>query len=110
MPSIGEMQQRVTVQTKTRGAADGAGGYGAETWATFLTGWAKVDPKSGREIVAADQVVHRISHIVTLRARPGVTTAMRVLFDGRYMAILAAREILEGGRWLELICEETAPS
>lgn len=110
MPSIGDMQHRISIEQKTRGASDGAGGYAAETWATFCTVWAKLDPKSAREMVDADQVVHRVSHVITIRSRTGITTAMRVKFQGRIMAILGARDFLENGRWIELICEEVAPS
>ena len=110
MPTIGEMQHRIAIEQKTRGASDSAGGYVSETWATFCTCWAKIDPKSGREFIDAAQVVRRITHIVTVRARSGVTAAMRVNFGGRTMAIVGLREILEGGRWLELTCEEGAPS
>lgn len=110
MPAIGEMQHRITIEKKTRGASDNAGGAVSETWSMFCVCWAKLDPKSGREIVAADQMVHRVSHVVIIRARTGVTTAMRVNFGGRIMAILAMREYFEAGRFIELTCEETAPS
>lgn len=104
------MRHRVAVQAKTRGASDGAGGSVSETWATSFSCWAKIDPKAGREIVAADQVVHRLTHVITIRYRTGVTTAMRVVYESRTLAILAMREILENGRFIELNCEESAPS
>jgi len=110
MPSIGEMRHRVTIEQKTRGASDGAGGYASETWATLHECWAKIDPQTGREIVAADQHVHRLTHRVTVRHRAGVTAAMRVRYQGRTLAILGLRELLENGRWLEIMCEEGAPS
>lgn len=108
--TIGQLQHRIAIEQKTRGASDGAGGNVSETWTTFATVWAKLDPTTAREIVAADQVVHRLTHIVTIRARSDVTAAMRVNFKGRLLAILGTRELLEGGRWLELQCEEGAPS
>lgn len=110
MPSIGEMRHRVTIEQKTRGASDGAGGNVSEAWSTFWECWAKLDPKVGREIIAADQVVHRLSHVVTIRHRDGITAAMRVTYQGRRLAILSVRELMENGRFLELSCEETAPS
>lgn len=110
MPPIGEMRHRITVEQKTRGASDGAGGAVSETWSTVFECWAKLDPKAGREIIAADQVVHRLSHVVTIRHRDGVTAAMRVRYQTRTLAILAIRELMENERWLELSCEETAPS
>lgn len=108
--TVGDLRHRVTLERKSRGASDDAGGYVSETWAPVATVWAKLDPKSGRESVDADQVVHRVSHVVTMRARDGVTAAMRLRFGSRILAILEMREIHERGRWLELVCEETAPS
>lgn len=108
--TIGQMQHRVAIRSKTRGASDGAGGNLSETWSTFATVWAKLDPTTAREIVAADQVVHRLTHIVTIRARDGVTASMRVVYKTRVLAILGTRELMEGGQWLELLCEEGAPS
>lgn len=108
MSEIGGRRSRVTIERKTR---SGSGANVTETWSAVGTVWAKVDPKGGREIVAADQVVHRLTHLVTLRRRTDVTTAMRVNYKGRIMAILGMREIAEGGwRWTELQCEEGAPS
>lgn len=110
MPTIGEMRHRVTIEQKTRGASDGAGGVISETWTTFAEVWAKLEPQVGREIVAADQNVHRLTHRVTIRHREGVTAAMRIKYQGRTLGILGLRELLENGRWLEIQCEEGAPS
>jgi SPP1 family predicted phage head-tail adaptor len=104
------MRHRITIEKKTRGTSDNAGGYVSETWSTVATVWAKLDPKSSREIIDADQVVHRVSHVIMMRARDDVTAAMRVDFQGRKMAILSVRTILENGRWIEMLCEESAPS
>ena len=108
--NIGEFRHRIAIEQKTRGSSDGAGGAVSETWTTFAEGWAKLEPQTGREIVAADQNVHRLTHRVTVRFRAGVTTAMRVKYQGRILAILGVRELLENGRWLEIMCEEGAPS
>lgn len=109
--TIGELRHRITIERKTRGASDGAGGYLSETWNALDTVFAKIDPKGGREIVAADQVVHRLTHVITMRRRTDVTTAMRVVYKGRELAILGVRDIDDGGwRWTELQCEEGAPS
>ncbi len=109
--AIGELKHRITIEHKTRGPSDGAGGYLSETWGPWaLPVWAKIDPKLGREVVTADQVVHRVTHVITIRARAGITAAMRVSYAGRYLAILGVREIMEAGHWTELHCEEGAPS
>ena len=110
MIPIGQMRHRIAIEQKTRGASDGAGGAVSETWSTFHECWAKLDPQTGREIVAADENVHRLTHRVTIRHRAGVTAAMRIRYQGRILAILGLRELLENGRLLEIMCEEGAPS
>lgn len=108
---IGELRQRITIQRKVRVGDDGAGGNLSETWEALTTVSAKLDPKTGREILAGDQIVHRLTHVVTIRRRTDVTTAMRVLYKGRELAILGVRDTQDGGwQWTELQCEEGAPS
>lgn len=108
---VGEMRCRIAVEQKARGAADGAGGNVSETWGTFKTLWAKIDPKTGREIISADQTVHRLTAVITIRRRTDITTAMRVNYKGRIMAIIGVRDVDGGGwHWTELQCEEGAPS
>lgn len=111
MTEIGELRHRVAIQRKTRSADDGMSDY-TETWATVATVWAKVEPKLGREIVTADQVVHRLSCVITFRRQASftATAADRVIYQTRNYAILGVREVEEGRRWIELQCEEGAPS
>ena len=104
------MRHHIKIEQKTRGGSDGAGGVVSETWTTFAECYAKLEPQTGREIVAADQNVHRLTHRVTVRHRPGVTAAMRVKYQGRTLAILGLRELMENGRFIEIMCEEGAPS
>lgn len=108
--TIGELRHRVTIQYKVPGDPDGAGGKLSETWGTLATVWAKVDPRAPREILLADQIVHRITCLITIRRRSDVTSAMRVSYQGRIFAILGVREINEARHWTELQCEEGAPS
>jgi len=109
--SIGARRNRVTIQTKTRGASDGAGGNVSETWSTYRTLWAHVDMKSAREIVAADQTVHRLSAVVTILYRTDLTTAMRLVYKNSVYAIQGIRHLSDGG-WSRTVleCEEGAPS
>ncbi len=108
---IGDRRNRVTIERKVRGASDGAGGNVAETWGTYVRLWAHVDMRNAREIVAADQTVHRLSAVVTILYRTDLTTAMRLVYKGGTYAILGIRHLADGG-WsrTELQCEEGAPS
>lgn len=109
--TIGDRRNRITIQQKTRGASDGAGGNVSETWGTYVRLWAHVDMRSAREIVAADQTVHRLSAVVTILYRTDLTTAMQLVYKNSVYAILGIRHLSEGG-WTrtELQCEEGAPS
>lgn len=107
----GKLKHRIAIEKKTRGAGDAAGGNVSETWSTFKKLWSNIDPKTGRELIASDQTVHRLTAIVTIRRRTDITAAMRVNYKGRILAILGVRDIDDGGwHWTELQCEEGAPS
>ena len=89
-------------------AGDGAGGT-TRTWATVATLWARVEPLSAIERVAAERLEAAADHRVTIRWRAGVTHAMRFSFGTRVFEIrgLIGRE--ERHRFLDCLCEEIAP-
>lgn len=76
---IGELSERVTLQTKTR-TRDDMGGY-AETWTSVATCWALVRPMSGKERALAAQQQASVNYKVVVRYR-AVTTAQRLLWRG----------------------------
>lgn len=109
MTAIGELRHTITIETKTQTANASAGND--EVWSTFAANvWAKIEPKSGREILAADGVAHRVSHRITIRWRPTVKAFMRVDFQGRKMNIVGIIEEAENRRFTILDCEEGAPT
>jgi SPP1 family predicted phage head-tail adaptor len=110
MARIGEYRHRVTIERKVRAGTPAA--YTSETWLQLgKKMWAKMEARSPREVAVGDQIVMRVTQLVTMRRRTDVTAADRIDYKGRKMAILGLREIDEGGwRWTELTCEEGAPS
>jgi len=109
--TIGGLRHRITIEQKARGASDGAGGNVSETWSTFKKVWARVEPMSAREIAVADQIVHRVLTKITIRRRTDITTAMRIVYQGRNLAIIGLRDMDDAGwRWTEITAEEGAPS
>ena len=102
--TIGAMRQRVTLQQESQ-TADGAGGY-ALNWTDVATVWAEIEPMSGREIRFARRLEARLSHVIALRYRSDITTAMRVSYDGRLFNIRAITNIGERDRITKLYCEE----
>jgi SPP1 family predicted phage head-tail adaptor len=106
---VGELRHRIRIEQKTRTGTPGA--YTGETWSELKSVWSKYEPLAGREIVVADDIVHRQTCRFTIRRRTDVTAAMRVIYKGRTFAILGVRDLEDGGwRWTELTCEEDAPS
>lgn len=90
---IGELDQRVTFQRKTR-VADSQGGY-AETWADFVTVWARVRGSGGREAVVADTIEASAKYAFTIRNRTDMTEADRIKWHGETYNI---RTIRRAGR------------
>lgn len=105
LPLAGSLRHRVTLQSLTR-TADGQGGF-TEEWTDEATLWASVEPLKGYERFQAMQLQTPLTHAVTLRYRPGVTTAHRLLFGDR---IFDVREVINEGErnaTLRLTCVET---
>jgi len=104
--TIGSLRKRITVQAETQ-VPDGAGGY-ALGWGDVLTAWAEIAPLSGREVFAAGHLEGHVTHKITMRYQSGITTDMRVSFNGRLFNIRAVMNVDESNRWLELVVEEGA--
>ena len=87
----GELDRLIVIETPTEGQDD----YSARTltWATFATVWAKVSPVRGRETVAADRALAQADTVFRVYWLSGVTTKMRVSYDGQYYDIQHVAEI-----------------
>lgn len=98
----GRLNQKITIQAKsvTRDA------FNAEviTWTTHATVWAEAVPISGREYVALRAAQSDISIRFRLRYLPGVSTAMRVLWNGQTYDIVEAINVNARNTELELLC------
>jgi len=83
-------------------------GEPVETWAEMAGGevWAAIEPLSGREYLAVQQIAADLSHRVVIRYLAGVTPKHRVVHGSRTFDILMARNIEERGRFIELLCRE----
>lgn len=104
----GKMRHRITFQTFD-GTSDGYGDpLDADDahWPDVVTTWAAIDPISGREFYAAEQSQSEVTHKVRLRYRPGITTAMRISWQGRKLKILSVIDWEERHESLLLMCKE----
>jgi SPP1 family predicted phage head-tail adaptor len=102
--AIGEMRERVTLQSPSR-TPDGAGGAEV-TWTSGATIWVKVEEQRGSERLAGERLAAGTKLRLTIRYRSGITTEMRVLWNARVLNIRAVGNPDGRKRFLVLDCEE----
>jgi SPP1 family predicted phage head-tail adaptor len=87
----GELDRRIVIQTVTE-TQDGYGGL-VEAWSTFAEVWARKMEQSSKEFFASAQ--ENAEQLVVFRTRwlSGVTTKMRVLYDGQLYDIEGWKEL-----------------
>lgn len=84
---IGELNRQIKLQQ--RASSQDTYGQQVNTWSDVCTTWAHIRPLSGRELIAAQAVQSEVSHEIVIRYRPGITAAMRAVYQGRFFNILA---------------------
>jgi SPP1 family predicted phage head-tail adaptor len=104
----GILRKRVTFQAETP-TSDGAGGY-ALVWTDVITVWADIKPSSGNKYLIDGHLEGHITHRVTMRHVPGITTDIRMSCNNRLFNIRAVLNPDESNRWLELLVEEGVAS
>lgn len=89
----------------TQNAATGAM---IDNWVTVVDDlYASVEPASAREFVAAHAVQSEVTTRITIRFRPGVTAAMRIVYRGSIYNIAGVLTDRESGvEYLTLPCSE----
>lgn len=103
-PEAGKLDRRITIQQ--RSTSKDTFGQESVTWSDRLSCWAKIEPLSGRELELGQAVASEVSHRVTVLYRAGITSAMRVLYQGRYFDIHGVLDVETAHVVLELLCGE----
>lgn len=102
----GKLRHRVTLQRKEQTQNPQTGAM-LTTWVPVATVWAAFEPLSAREFIAAQAVQSDVSVRVTVRYRPGVTPAMRLIHRGKTYNIVGVLEDKDSGReYMTLPCSE----
>lgn len=101
---LGPLRHRITLQSRPAGKDEF--GQPLEGWQDIVTVWASVEPISGRELLAAQQVQGEITHRIRCRYVDGVTTAVRITFGTRVFDIQAPINPREVGAMLEIMAKE----
>ncbi len=100
--SAGQLNQRVQLQQ--RAAAHNNLGEAAGGWADFGGPlWAKVEPLSGREFLAAGALQQPVDTRFVIRHRAGVTPSLRLAWKGQAYDIVSALPIDGGVEWIEIM-------
>jgi SPP1 family predicted phage head-tail adaptor len=106
--SAGQLRHRVEILAPTL-AQDSAGGTRMlqQTY-VFATVWASVEGLTGRELLAAQQLVSQVTHKVVMRWIAGVKAlqSLRVLTDDTFLEIQAVIPDPTRRYSLELLCVE----
>lgn len=97
---IGDFRHDITIEQTTE-TRDPVSGAVINTWSTYLSGVpAIVSPVSGKEYLSASAEQAGITAKIIIRYDSGVTSKMRIVFDGRTYTIVdmmpdaSAREYL----------------
>lgn len=103
----GRLRHRVTIQQLVAASPQQtASGQPDESWSTYLTVWAAVEPLNGRELYAAQEHHAEVTTRIRMRHRSGVTAKMRVTYGGMTYDIKAIVNPEERNRELQLLCAE----
>ena len=111
MIDVGKMRHRITFQSFS-GAVDSFGDplQGDDSqWTDVATLWAAIDPVSGKEFYVVQQSQSEVTHKVRCRYLPGLTTAMRIKYDGRLFKIISILDWEERHESLLIMCKELVP-
>jgi len=99
----GDLWARITVQQPT--STQNEVGESTLTWATYATVWADIQPLGGREAERYAETIGLSTHKITLRYLSGLTSSMRIIYDGRTLEIGQVNE--RERKWIhEAICTE----
>ncbi|WP_163830730.1 phage head closure protein [Spartinivicinus ruber] len=100
----GRLKHRITIE-KPELTKDEFG-QPTKTWVVVCTTRAAIDPISGKEFFAAQQINNAINYKITMRYRPGIKPQCRVKYKDRLFDIHAVLNPKEANRELQLMCEE----
>lgn len=100
----GRLRHRIDIEQQT--TTEDTFGATTDTWSLWTTLWASIEPLSGRELLAAQQVQADITHRVRFRYVSGVTAKMRVVYGSRIFNILSVANPEERNREIVLQCRE----
>lgn len=97
----GNLKNIITIQDRAE-TTDEYGGP-VYSWADYATVWAGVEPLSGRELIAAAAAQSTVTTRFRIRYRDDITSAMRILHNGKKYNIFAVIDINEDHKELVIM-------
>lgn len=91
--NAGDLRHPIAVQSKT--VTKNANGVKTHTWKTLYTLWAKVEDVLGSETLADGTTRTEQIAKMTVRTNKNITSAMRVLYDGKAYEIIRPPDMLD---------------
>lgn len=104
MLRAGLLRHKVEIQEKVT-SRDSMGGE-VVTWETFTHCWCSIEPLSGREYFAAQQVQSTVSHKMQMRYQPGIQPFHQIKWGERTFNIDAILNDSERNVTLTIYCTE----
>lgn len=106
MVNPGRLRHRLTIQRVTEDQSDT--GQPVQTWTDLATRWAGIQSVLGqsKEEFTGEQVTGEITHRITMRYYPGLTSKDRLLFGTRVFNIVAIDNVMELNHVLEIRAKE----
>ena len=102
---IGKLKHKIEIQQKN--STQDSTGAMIENWTRFAEARAAIWSLSASEHLSMGKLQGEITHQVRIRYLPGVTSAMRVVFNGRILEIVAPPiNKDERNVMLEMLCRE----
>jgi len=105
MKRAGQMNKRIIIQQVA--LVPSSTGAPQETWSTFATVWANVEPLRGRMLFAAQSVHPETTTRITIRYLSGLTPKHRILYGTRiFLQTQPPMNVEERNREITLLCKE----
>jgi SPP1 family predicted phage head-tail adaptor len=101
----GRLRHRLILQQRDNDTRN-AYGESVPGWTTTATVWGAIEPLSGKEYLAQQQIQSEVSVRIVMRYYAGVDPTWRIKNDGLYYDIISVIDHDLRGRMMTLMCRE----
>jgi SPP1 family predicted phage head-tail adaptor len=100
----GDLKHQIIIQVAQK--SKNSMGEFVDTWSTWATVWAAIEPASGKNYYAAKQLNAEVDGVCRIRYRTGVLPTMRILYGSRVLRIVSIVNPKETNEELQLFYKE----